>query len=437
MSRISSLAANNQLVKYMLDVQTRIQKTQLQVATEKASQDYMGIARHSEHHVDIENTRDLLQRFIQNNDLMDLRLKVTSTVIDGIQNTLKDFKNDILDYSLGSLTDETRVKNVQDAAFRALKDLEVHLNTDVNGQYIFSGARTSTKPVDFGLTNIGDLQSKWDGSTISYPTRRDTHVHPKLTASTGFPTNPTGAGFTDLTFAGGLGGTITSAVAGAFGNIPVGATITIANATDAGNNTTFTVAANTGTIITVAATDTVTARANDTGTAANITMTTDVSYYSGDEVAQTHNVAKNRSFNLDTTGLDPAFEKAIRAMYLIAQGDFGTAGGLDQNTTRVDDALYLVNGALESNPGGTPPFGTELTGNILQMSMDLGYDRVLIDQTNSLNKNLIGFYDARSSDIENVDPLEVVSRMLDDQRALETSYQAIARIRQLSLSNYL
>jgi len=323
MSRISSLAANNQLVKYMLDVQTRIHKTQVQVATEKASPDYQGIARNSERHVDTENTRDLLQRFVQNNELMDLRLNVSNTVLDGIKKTFKDFKEDVLDYNLGSLTDENRVKTVQDAAFRALKDLEVHLNTDVNGQYIFSGARTSTRPVDFGLTNITDLQTKWDGSVVSYPTRRDNHIHPKLTASTGFPTNPTGAGFTDLTFAGGAGGTITSFVIGAFGNIPVGAQITIANATDAGNNATFTVAANTGTQITVAATDTVTARVNDTGTAANITMTTDISYYSGDEVTQTHNVAKDRTFDMDTNGLDPAFEKAIRAMFIIAQGDVG------------------------------------------------------------------------------------------------------------------
>jgi len=437
MSRISSLAANEQLVKQMLLLQERIHKTQIQATSEKVSQDYKGVAKQSEYLISIENARDQLDQYKTNNELMDLQLKVTDKTLDGIKKTITDFRSALADFALGSMTNEQRVEDIQDSAYRALKDMETHMNTDVNGQYLFSGDRNSTKPVDFGLTSLAALQTKWDGSTVSYPTYRDNHVHPKLTASTGFPSNPTGAGFTNLSFTAGAGGTITSAVTGAFANIPVGATITVANASSATNNGTFTVAANTGTVITVSAADTLALGTNDTGTAANITMTTNISYYNGDELTQTHRVSKDRSFDLDLNGINPAFEKAIRAMHIIAQGDFGTAGGLDQNTGRVDDAYYLLSSSLVPNPGGPAPYGTELTNNLEVTFLDYGYHRVLIDKTNEYNKDLISFYDERVADTENVDPLEVVSRLLDDERALESSYQVIARIRSLSLSDFI
>jgi flagellin-like hook-associated protein FlgL len=41
------------------------------------------------------------------------------------------------------------------------------------------------------------------------------------------------------------------------------------------------------------------------------------------------------------------------------------------------------------------------------------------------------------SNFEDVDPLETYSKLLDQQNSLEASYQALARIRQLSLADFL
>lgn len=437
MTRITSLASNNQLVNQLLRLQSRIHNAQIQISSEKRSQDYTGLAYQSERLVGIETTRNLLNRFTQNNELMDLRLNITNESVKTIDKTISTFREALLTFNSGSKTDETLVDTVQRAALRGLMDMEVYLNTEFNGEFVYSGSRVNTSPVDFGLTTLTALQTKWNGDTISYPTYATNHIYPKLTATTGSPTNPTGAGFTNLSFLAGPPGTVTSAVAGGFANIPVGAQITIANATDAANNSTFTVDANDGTTITLPAGVSFALRAGDVGTGTGIAMTTDISYYSGDEIDQSHHASKNRSFSLDMNGLDPAFEKAIRAMFLIAQGDFGATGGLDQNTGRVDDATYLLNSSLEANPSGTPPFGTELASNMDQLSIDLGYDRALMESVVKTNKNLVGYFESEIADIENIDPLNIVSKLLDDQRALETSYQAMARIRQLSLANYL
>ena len=200
MSRITTLSANNQLLKYMQRGQTLMQEKQVQLATEKKSTDYTGIAKNSERLINSETTRNLLENYNLTNGLMDMRLQVTGTVLDGIDEELSSFRRELITFRGGSQTRLEDVKNIQDNAFRALQSLESYLNTDINGEYLFSGGRVSTKPVDLGLTTLSDLQSKYDGANIVYPTYRDNHVHHKMTASTGFPSNPTGAGYTNLSF---------------------------------------------------------------------------------------------------------------------------------------------------------------------------------------------------------------------------------------------
>jgi len=542
MTRITSLASSNHLIQLMLQKQKNLQDGQVQVATGKKSQDYAGIATGSERLVNIENSRDLLNKFTETNKLMDLKLSVTDSVVGGIESAMKDFRTDLATFRTTTMTKETDVRDIQASAFKTLKSIEAYLNTDVNGEFIFAGSRANTQPVDFGVNTLSELQSKWDGANITYPTSRDTNIYQKLTPGTGYPSNPTGAGFTNLTFVAGAGGSITAgnlaaqvdtvtiggtvdagdtysatingttvtytvtgaeanlaavrtafrgaintaalgvtaadggaageitltsgtpgtpftasvnttnvgaindnaagivnttANANAFANIPVGSKITIANATAANNNGTFTVASNVGGKITVAATETIGTSATDTGVGNALTMVSDISYYNGDEIDRKHGLSKTRDITLDLNGVDPAFEKTIRGLFIIAQGKFNTAGGLDQNTGRAANVDYLMDSAIDRNPGGTPPYGTELSSNITQITLNNGYNRVLIDQINTSNTKLAGFYDNRVSTEENIVPLDVYTALLDEQHSLEASYQVFSRIRQLSLSSYL
>ncbi|NQV47709.1 MAG: hypothetical protein HQ504_08000 [Rhodospirillaceae bacterium] len=540
--RVTSLASNNQLVKYMLKIDKRVFDRQVQLATEKVSSTYAGVATNSERLVNIENTRDLLSNYSKNNTLLDMRLQITETTMTNTDTVINDFYKELVKFRADDKTDSTKVANIQKIAYRSLEAMQINMNTEINGEYTFAGGRRSTQPVDLKLTSLADLQTKWDGANITYPKTRDLNIHTKLTTSTGHPSDPAATGFTDLTITAGAGGTITAAAASmaaqvdtitiggtvekddvysatvngttvtykvtgleanlaavrtafgalingiagvtvtdgvpngdiiitadvagtsfnastkvdikgtntdnlsslahttanknAFANIPVGAKIIIANATSATNNGTFTVASNSGGVIAVSAADTLALATNDTG-GGNIQITVDNTYYHGDEVDQAHRVNKNQDISMDLNAVDPAFEKAIRAMFIIAQGKFNTGGGLDQNQGRIDDALYLAKGARSQNPSGTPPYGTELTSNIEQVTLDLGYNRVLIKQSNATSDTLIGFYDDRVTDTENINPVEIISKLLDDQQALEASYQTMARIRQISLLQYL
>jgi flagellar hook-associated protein 3 FlgL len=710
MSRISSYSANTTLINQMLRTQQRLFDLETQVTSEKKSQDYLGIAVNAQRLVNLENTKSQLDRFINNNTQAEVRLSIEATVVEGIQETVKEFKSALQEYETSNGSNEERVEEVQAAAFRALRSIQTLLNTDVAGRFIFSGSRVTNEPVELGISSITAFQELFNGDTVKVPTTRDgtlerfsfssdennlttQYVDPanflvfaqdadgntatssnssisatsalfsnvavgstiKITdtasnngtytvasvtnsgrtieintsmltdelnvpnTSIGYrdPNNPTnellltsgsygtltfnraantivaqnagslsalqvGARITvgdstqndgDYTVASNNGTTVTvvsnkltdegngagnlffdyhagtqvvftanggtnddtiavqqngggGAVPDVFNGLAVGDTVTVANT--GSNNTTYTVNAISadGSTITVnesvtnetdfnatftgsnsfahtvgtqinfnAATETI--EIQDTGgtavpgafsqlkagmqftvsgvttnngvftvasVAANgssVTVTQDITvnetdndgarvrsfaaagtiaatpYYAGDTVTTTHRTSELRSYENELTAIDPAFEKAIRGMMIILQGKYGTAGGLDENQERVSQAKYLIESSLEFTVSGTPPFGTELTSSIEQVQQNIGFNQVLLSRQNALHNDFIGFIESSVADIENADPLATITRLLDDQRSLEASYQTFARIRQLSLTNFL
>ena len=224
--------------------------------------------------------------------------------------------------------------------------------------------------------------------------------------------------------------------------LPVGTKLVIAGTGDANNGKTYTIASvsNDKSSVTLVSTDVVTAGTNKNGTATAEKAAGSISsfsYFKGDQTAITHRVDTKRDFEYDINASDPGFEKAIRAMKLILQGKFKTEGGLDQNTARIEQSLYLLNSSLQLTTGGTAPFGEELSSNIEQMEIDLGYDRVLLDATNQLHNETINYLEISVAKIENVNTTETISRLLSQQQTLEASFQAFARIRAVNLSNFL
>jgi hypothetical protein len=430
-TRIASAASNAQLVNILLDSQSRLNDLEVQVSSQEVSQDYTGIATQSERLLGLENKRDLLQSFNNNNDTMQVRLSTQLNTITTLQDTIKAFQKDLNDYAQNTSITQSDVDLIQQSAYRGMKAMEAYLNTDVDGSYLFSGTRFASPPVNIqNSDSLSSFQAAYDGSTITWPTTRNSTLHPKLTATTGLPTNPTGAGFTNVTFVN--PGTLTAATAGSFANLPVGSSITISGSTLPANDGTYTITANTGTTLTLSGAA-FAASAND----AAPTITANTSWYQGDENAIVHRVDENQRFTNAVNAIDPSFEKAIRAMGLIAQGAFGTAGGLDQNTQRVDQAKYLLQASLFSSTQGVPPFGAEQAGSMQDVQNKLGYNQVLIKRANDVNTETISLLDGRVGKLTQTDMLSAITQVTNGSRALEAAYQTIARIRSLSLQDFL
>jgi hypothetical protein len=229
-------------------------------------------------------------------------------------------------------------------------------------------------------------------------------------------------------------------IANIFANLRVGQTITLTGTTS--NNTAYTIASINNTTSTITVNEDITISETDTDGAnlkvygENGSIASSSSYYYGDDITRNHRVDLQRDFDFDINAINPAFEKAIRAMGIIAQGVFGEEGGLDQNTSRTDDALYLLKSALDLTDG-TPPYGAEQDSNMAELALALAFDQLILERATEKHDQLIAFSQGTIADIENINKVEVITKLLADSDALEASYKAIARVSGLSLSKFL
>ena len=235
-----------------------------------------------------------------------------------------------------------------------------------------------------------------------------------------------------------------AALTGTFNDLTVGQTFSLSNAGPGYDHSSYTITAKStdGSTVTVAEDITGSTATNTSGIKIEAFAVSGsisaASYYKGDALTQNHRISAIRKISDELTAINPAFEKAIRAMGLIIQGKYGTAGGLDQNLDRVTKARYLLNSAEDTVTTERPTgLSKELTDNLQKLQVNLAYNRVLIKDINTLHTKTIGYYQAEVAAIENTDMTEAITRLLDDQRALEASFETYSRVRQLSLINYL
>jgi hypothetical protein len=240
--------------------------------------------------------------------------------------------------------------------------------------------------------------------------------------------------------------TITATNPGAFAGLQPGATITLSGSSS-GNDGTYTVVSSDGDRqITISGSLTVGSTAITVSNAvidtpvgvpdADATITVG-NWYQGDGIAQTHRLDQDREFTLSLNAIDSGFEKAMRALGLLSQGVAGTPGGLDQHPERLDQAMVLLNGAIDRAADGAPPFGAEASGSLEEIGSELGFQEVALKQGQDLHKDMLNMLEQRIGKLENADKTEAIALLLDGTQALEASYQTLARVRQLSLTKFL
>ncbi len=231
--------------------------------------------------------------------------------------------------------------------------------------------------------------------------------------------------------------TMSSSTVGAFptASFAPGDTITVAGATDSENTGTFTIVSNDGTNMKLTRSPAVTNTFTTTGTSAP-TLTAP-SWYQGDTLSISQQIDQGRTLSVGIYASDPAFEKAIRAMGIIAQGVTGTPGGLDQNQGRIKAALYLLNSSLQSPAPGTPPYGSEMSSDLPTLQAKIGYDNATVKTKSDAETQFVGFLQTRLATVIEKDPSAAITDLLADTHTLQASYQALGQIWNLSLLNYL
>jgi len=258
---------------------------------------------------------------------------------------------------------------------------------------------------------------------------RTVGIEPAATLTTETGTELKFSDFGALTF-NQAGDSITAGTAGSLTTFQVGQEITVKGTLN--NDGTYVVATNpAGTALTITPKKITTA-----AVATTATIKAD-DYYKGDQLSQNYRISKNRTVDINLTAVDPGFEKAIRALGILAQGAQDTAGGLKENRSRLDDALYLLNDAISHPQAGTPPYGTEANGSIETMQFELGFVRKRISDQNTRHTDFKFYMQQNIDNIEKVDLTEAITDLQREAQALEASYQVFARFQELSLNKYI
>lgn len=434
MTRTATLASSNQMIATLNRSQARVLALESQVSTEKRAQTYGGLSAEAAPLVRLETAHAALERSARNNAVIEVRLKAVSQAVSGLRDTVETFRNELIAVGNAKPLNAVHIADVQDAAFRGLKNMEALLNSEFNGQYLFGGGSTTVQPVRLGASTLAEFQSIYTGDDVVYPPTRDAHVatQARLTPSM----------TEELEFAAGPPATITAKAANAFQTLKEGATIEVSDGSS-GNNRVFTVVRKTANNV-IEVSGQLNAGSRQFSVDASVNPGTDKeamivvrNWYGGDTLTETHRLDADRSFTLAINAIDPGFEKAIRAMGLVAQGQVGGAGDLAANIERIEDALALVGAALDRGSDRISPYGEERPGTVVDAETRVGYHQVLLAEVDKTHTSMMALLEERVASLENVDKTDAIARLLDESTALEASYHAVARVRQLSLSQYL
>lgn len=142
-------------------------------------------------------------------------------------------------------------------------------------------------------------------------------------------------------------------------------------------------------------------------------------FYKGDSQKLTARIEAATTLEYGVTGGESGFEKLFRALFMAKNANV-SSGSVD--TATLDAALGLALEAIAELP---------------DIRSRIGSDRSTLEQTKSRNLDFLLTTTESVSNIEDVDVVEVVSRISAQQVQLEASYTLTARLGQLSLVNFL
>jgi flagellin-like hook-associated protein FlgL len=418
--------------------QAKLDEANWQVASGKRAPTYQGLAADSGRLLRLETSRITFDRLARSNEANLRRLDIGEKALTAIDGSMRGFREVLMTVGGSSPLKAEQAQEIQLAAFRAMTDVQAFLNTQADGRFLFSGSRAVTRPVDLGLSDLAAFQNRYDGIQTLYPPTRDSHLGADLTL--------TSADTGGLIISGGntIAAANTAAVPSPFAQIAVGATITLAGSS-LGNSGSYTVVAKpsphelvvSGTLsfsAEVSLDVQATLADGPESAAATLSMSR---WYKGDEQAHQHRVDDQRLETFDLNAVDPAFEKALRAFGLIAQGVPGSQGDLAHHPERIGWAIDLINQALERAPSLPAPFGSERLGNLDDVRRELGFQQSLLHETRSRQDEFVATLEIKIAETENADPNEASARLLSANAALEAAYKAISLVRQLSLVKFL
>ncbi len=178
MTRVPTTATYNLYMSQMSKQKAAMTDISYQAATGNRYDSYDKYGLSTYRLLSLQNERAVTNKYLETNSITQVVLEAQQTSVDGIRSALTDvrsqmrefFANDLAAMSENPTEEELlALQNVQEAAFEAMSLIAYYLNTQVDGNYVFGGGKTTTPPVDFPYTTLEEFQAVYDGDVLTYP----------------------------------------------------------------------------------------------------------------------------------------------------------------------------------------------------------------------------------------------------------------------------
>lgn len=333
-SRVGSFTFTSQNTQRLLSAQQKMIDLQTQVATGKRSQDYLKIANNSRQLINLENSVDNAQQYVDQNARVDLKIKAYNASIEALTQLAYEAKRLYTDSVGSGAQPADQTINPRDRAFAILKEVEAQLNLKIDGDYLFAGASVDTKPVNFPNSQT-DLESQVGTGGSS--------TGPAFELNAGAP-------------------------------------------------------------------------ASFTSDSANIAY-----FYTGDNIDLTHRIDDDVQIDFAMRANEDAFTQLMGALVVMVDDpDVHPGGTFD--SSKSDFVIDQIISAIEG---------------LQTQAQKLGFAARRLESTNEDLETFLNFTQNEIGEIQDIDPTEAIVRMQEAALNLEVSYQATARINQLSIANYI
>ncbi len=396
MTRIAPFAQQQLILQQVLNVQARTYDAQVQIATDKKSQDYAGIAKDSARLISLETTRNRTEQFLSNIQVQDQRIQLIDLGLETLDTAARDMRN-ILDSALTSPAAFEGDLATLAANTRQLV-LDV-LNSRDGNRYLFGGTRSDTRPVSLdppGYRPVGLIEN--DGVTVD-STFYEAYYEDVLGNTLPFAA---GSFYEQIYFdKNGV------APAGPLPADPDNPTLTEFIAEDP------------------ALWDYYVDRLNSAQMLANPKL----DYYQGDFSVQAARVDDSTTVQIEARADAIEIQQLITALDAIAN-----LPNADSRDPFAREVIVQARDMLNSILGTDASDGIDgLDG----LRVRANAARVTLEQIRERLSSFDAFVEGTINDIENIDRNEVLLKLQNDQFVLEASFTTLARLQSLSLLEYI
>lgn len=343
------------------------------------------------------------------------QLSAYSGVITTVQSRLSTYDTTMTDMEsiisqAASLVNSSQNYNASTASSLAvtannyLKSVQLDLNQQVNGRYIYGGSNYTTAPVT-DLTSLTDTPSSTTVSSPQIPDYDTSYAATNLTF--------TGAGSSSLT----IGGTTTSPASQNVSVVVGGTTYTYAATS---SDTPTTIAAGLSTVLNNAGVSASSSGGVLTLSSGTITSASAAATSTSAYTLDTASVANGISVQYGVSSDNPAFQQLISGLrYIVAAGN-----STDSTTYAADmkQASTLLTSALSS----LQAVHTGVADNITLLTNEAAtQSSQMTDIANQI------------SDIQSVNVTQVSAEITALQTVLEASYTVTGDLEKMSITSYL